>query len=144
MMSRKAKYLALTFFAFVCLASVAADNLYLSRWEYMTAAQAEEKFGKTPFTVETFRKASVTERGTMAASLLRSKYGIGKDKTQIKEVLGPYSGFFWNESLPVYIVHEKSAPEDKIWQLVFIPGNDGKITEVRIQNNKPPDPLFNN
>jgi hypothetical protein len=113
---------------------------YLSKWEYMSIAEAKKRWGETKFTTEAFKNSPEEQRGKFIASLINSKYGLGKTAQQIKNELGAFSGFFWRDSIPVYIVDRKSKTDGKTWQIVFLTNEKGIVIDVKIQNNMPPKP----
>jgi len=114
-----------------------AAKTYLSRWETMSLDKAKKRWGESPFDPVKFKNGDLKTRSSMVVDLIKSKYFIGRDTNVVREELGAYSGFFWSDTIPVYIIEEKSEKNPKTWQIVFLIDQNWKITEIRIQNNAP-------
>jgi hypothetical protein len=110
---------------------------YLSRWETMSLDKAKKKWGEKTFDSIKFKNGNLNDRSPMVVDLIKSKQFIGADSNVVREKLGPYTGYFWSDTIPAYIIEQKSKTNPVTWQLVFLIDENWKITEVRIQNNVP-------
>jgi hypothetical protein len=102
---------------------------------YMTATQAQKKFGARPYEPEAFKKGDRKLKGEMAADLILKKAFVGKPLKSVPELLGSPDGYFENKGLPAYIISADPAKGDT-WQVVFFPDKDWKtVEEVKIHKN---------
>jgi hypothetical protein len=100
---------------------------------YMTAQEAQKKFGAKPFDQQQFKKGDQKLRSEMTADLVLKKSFIGKPLKNVKELLGTPDGYFENKAIPAYLI---STKEKDIWQVIFIPDRDWKkVDEVKIHKN---------
>jgi len=110
-------------------------RLYLASQEFLTSSEAKIKWGNHPFSPEKFKKGSVEEKAAMAAQLTRIKTLLGKTPTEIKTLLGEFSGHFWNDSIPTYLIEEGWQKGGDSWQVVFLLDNVGRVSEIKIHKN---------
>lgn len=102
---------------------------------FMTAFEAQSKFGKMKFDSAKFKMADRKSRGEMAADLILAKEFIGKPIKSVREQLGTPDGYFENDAIPAYIISKDVTKKDT-WQIVFLPDKDWKkIEEVKIHKN---------
>ena len=102
---------------------------------YMTAEQAQKKFGTKPFDPDKFKKGDSKLKGEMAADLILKKTFIGKRLKAVRELLGPPDGYFENKGVLAYIISPEVSKKD-IWQIIFLPDKDWKrVDEVKIHKN---------
>ncbi len=100
---------------------------------YMTAGQAQKKFGQASFDAAKFKTGREKTRGEMAADMLIKKTFNGKTLKSVADLLGPPDGYFENKGIPAYLI---STTEKDIWQIVFLPDKDWKtVSEVKIHKN---------
>lgn len=103
---------------------------------YMDAKAAEVRWGKEKFSIEKFKTADPDGRAKMAADLIKNrKVFIGKSVAEIRNQLGPNSGYFFTDQLPAYTISEGWKKNENTWQIVFLLGFNGKIKDVRIHRN---------
>ena len=101
----------------------------------LSMPDAQKQFGDMKFDEAKFKASPTSERAKMAADLIRKKTFIGASYATVKEKLGDYTGYFWNDAIPTYILNEGSDKDEDVWQLVFLPGHNGKVSEVIINKN---------
>lgn len=119
--------------------SVLDPKLYLSRQEFMNVQTAKTRYGAKPIDVDLFRKASgaghLAMAAAMAVTIIKTKHFIGKTPQEVKSLLGPPTGHFWNDTIPSYIIEEGWRTGQSTWQLVFLLDDLGRISEARIHKN---------
>ncbi len=101
----------------------------------LSVSEAEVKFGKEAFEKESFKTSSTASRGKMAADLIKRKAFINLSFADVKKDLGEYTGYFWNDQIPTYVLNEGTEANSDVWQLVFLPGKDGRVSELIINKN---------
>ena len=122
-----------------CKSKVAADlggtELYLSRQEFMDIKVAEKRFGIRSLVENEFRKGTVDIRAPMAVFIVKSGLFSGKSTQQVRQILGPSTGHFWNDTVPAYIIEEGWRKQESTWQLVFLLRDDGRVLQSKIHKN---------
>lgn len=100
---------------------------------YITAEQAQKKFGTKPFNAELFKRGDTKLRGEMAADLVLKKAFVGRPLKDVRKELGDPDGYFENKGVPAYLI---STKEKDVWQIIFLPDKDWKnVDEVKIHKN---------
>lgn len=122
---------------FVCVGVWAYENLspFERNQEWMELKTAEKRWGKSIFSEEKFRNASMSDRAKMTVSLIESKKYIGKDMAEVKNALGPYTGYFFSDHIAAYQIYAGWKTNENTWNIVFLPGLNGKIKDIRIHKN---------
>jgi len=106
------------------------------RGETMSVSKAEKKWGKREFGAEQFKSASEANRASMAASLIRNKKQfIGKDRSEIRKLLGDYSGHYVSGMFPTYLIQDAIKIGDEAWQIVFLLDADEKVKDIVVHKN---------
>ncbi|MBN8554787.1 MAG: hypothetical protein J0L93_05025 [Deltaproteobacteria bacterium] len=144
MKSKSFIWFAIILFSLTCLGTWAYENLspFEKDQEWMDLEHAEKLWGKDLFSIEKFRTATTEERAKMSVSLIKSKNYIGKTIQEIKSELGPYTGYFFSDRIPAYQICEGWKKNKNTWNIVFLPGLNGKIKDVRIHKNCCPDEIW--
>lgn len=101
----------------------------------LSAQEAEKKWGSRFFDPTVFKEGSIEERAKMASDLLRKKQMKGLAMSAVRETLGDYTGYFWSDQIPAYLLNEGWKNDEDVWQLVFLPGSDGKVGDIVINKN---------
>ncbi len=101
----------------------------------LSAQEAEKKWGSRIFDSALFKEASIEERAKMASDLLRKKQMKGLAMAVVRERLGEHTGYFWNDQIPAYLLNEGWKNDEDVWQLVLLPGRDGKVGDIVINKN---------
>jgi hypothetical protein len=115
--------------------TVIAHGDYLKKQIFMDLPQAERRYSSQTFSALSFKRGTSTERGKMAVSLIKGKAYVGKTSTEIKETLGDFTGYFFSESVPAYLIDEGWKEGKDTWQIVFLLGDAGRVNDVRINKN---------
>jgi hypothetical protein len=106
------------------------------RGETMPLAQVEKTFGHDEFSETAFRMANIEKRASMAASLIKHKsYYAGTSGWEIRKRLGDYSGHYFSEMYPTYLIHEAKDRADDTWQLLFVIDADEKVKDIIVHKN---------
>lgn len=101
----------------------------------LSAQEAEKKWGSRPFDASLFKRGSINERAEMAADLLKKKQLKGLPLSDIQNKLGEFTGYFWNDQIPAYLLNEGWKNDEDVWQLVILPGAGGKAEDIVINKN---------
>lgn len=96
---------------------------------YMSPMHAQKKWGNVPFDAKKFKEGDDLARAKMASDLILKRQLIGLATAEVRTKLGSFTGYFYSDNIPAYILHEGAT---ETWQLVFFPGKDGKIIEIKI------------
>lgn len=108
---------------------------FLSSQRFMANHLVKKKWGATRLNLEQFKKGNSKVRGTMVFSLLSDKTLIGKSADEIRTLLGPFTGFFWSDSIPAYMIDEGWQHKKDSWQLVFLLDEQGRVNDIRVHKN---------
>ena len=101
---------------------------------FMEVENVQKRFGNRKFNAKLFRAGSLSLKASMVADIIKSKYYIGKSRSQVQSDLGEPSGYYISETFLAYIVHIKKNDSQEVWQLLFIPDRSGRITDVKMHN----------
>ena len=72
----------------------------------------------------------------MACSLIKEqKLFIGKDNSEIRKELGNYSGYYFSDMYPTYIIQRGKNHQEETWQIVFLIDRNEKISDVIMHKN---------
>ena len=72
----------------------------------------------------------------MTCSLLKNqKKYIGLDSLEIRKRLGGYSGYFFSEAFPVYIINDPTEKDESVWQILFFVDGEHKVSEIVVHKN---------
>lgn len=125
---------SLVFFALYLFAASVRGN-YLDKQIFMDLGQAEARYGVQTFVASSFRTGSTVERAKMAVSLVKKKVFVGMTPQQIKKELGNFTGYFFSDYIPAYLIEEGWEKGNDTWQLVFLLDDSGHVNEIRIHKN---------
>lgn len=102
----------------------------------MSVSDVKKKWGDKKFDIDSFKNGTVNERSSMAYDLLkRQKEFKGKFYFKIRKLLGDYSGHYFSDMYPTYIIQEGKTHEEETWQLVFLIDRNEKIKEIIVHKN---------
>ena len=101
-------------------------------------AEAAKSLGVAPFNEEKFKNGTSEQRASMAADLLRRKKDfVGLSFPEVRKRLGRFTGYFWNDQFPSYLLNDRPAEGTNAWQIVFLPGKGWKVGDIVVnQNNR--------
>jgi len=91
------------------------------------------KLGDQEFSPQSWAKASQIERGKMTASFLRKYKATALDRTQIEEVLGHPTGYYYYDTNPAYFVGPNTVESIHGYGYLWVfeaNKNDGRIERV--------------
>ena len=72
----------------------------------------------------------------MTCSLLKNqKKYIGLDSLEIRKRLGDYSGYFFSESFPAYIINDPTEKDRNVWQILFFVDGEHKVSKIVVHKN---------
>jgi hypothetical protein len=102
----------------------------------MSVEKAEARWGKHSFDEKKFKEGDLPTRSKMAASLVRHKHKwIGKSLVDVRAKLGAHDGFYFNDTVPAYLITRASKADEESWQVVFLPDIEYKVKEIIIELN---------
>jgi hypothetical protein len=118
--------------------ALAAEKLW--RGSIMNAESAAKRWGSAEFDSAKFKSGDVKIRATMAAALqkqLLKKEGqfIGKTATEVRDLLGPFSGFYQTDAYPTYLIEVGKSHAEETWQVVFLLDRDRRVKSMMIHKN---------
>ena len=106
----------------------------LKTYEYMKLSEAKKRWGSQKFEAKKFKSSSVRLRAQMAYPLIKNKKYVGVPIKKVYSELGPSTGYFFNESIPAYVIQDGGQKTKDIWQIIFLPKeNSQNVKEVLIQ-----------
>jgi hypothetical protein len=108
---------------------------FLESQDFLHINEAETRWGTQKFSAEKFKSGSSSDRAKMTVSLIQSNHLNGKHSDAVKAELGPFTGYFWSEKVPAYILEEGWTRGKSTWQLVCLLNDDGTVKAVRIHKN---------
>lgn len=134
------KYVFFSVPVFLCFIAIgwlvlAQIEPYEKGQEYMSLADAQKRWPQKPFSVDGFKKGSPRDRASMVVDLIKGGGFIGKAAQDVRNVLGDYTGYFFSDRIPAYLIEEGWQTKRDTWQVVFLLNLEGKIKEVRIHKN---------
>ena len=106
--------------------------------EFMPLEEVCRRYGDQALDEEKFRMAGDNEpiRSKMACSLLKNqKKYVGKDILEIREIFGDWTGHFFNESFPAYLIDSAEKHGKNSWQLLFLLNHKEKISKIVVHKN---------
>ena len=132
-------FLSIGIFIVFCLAlAYGAAKMYLRPVEYMSLKKVCRRWGEQPFNEAKFKAAGENRavRAKMTCSLLKNqKEYIGLDSLEIRKRLGDYTGYFFSESFPAYIINRSAEKDRNVWQILFFVDGDHKVSEIVVHKN---------
>ena len=134
------KNLALTALGALMLfiGSVYAAKNYLRPVEFMSLKKVCRLWGERPFNEAKFKAAGEDKniRAKMTCSLLKNQARyIGLDSLEIRKRLGGYSGHFFSESFPTYLINDVEKRGEDVWQILFLIDDEQKISKITVHKN---------
>ena len=124
-------------------ASVAVSAIYVKaqyfwRGEFMRIEKVCQRWGKTPLKVAKFKSADEDEsiRAQMACSLLKNQQRyISKDRSEIRDLFGSYTGYYFSDMFPTYLIEIAETNEQDSWQIVFLINKEEKVSKIVVHKN---------
>ena len=108
----------------------------LWRGKLMTTTEVCKKWGEKEFDAKAFKNATPDLRASMTCSLLKNqKPFIGKDISEIREILGDHDGYYFSDMYPAYLIQVGKNHTEESWQIVFMIDKDDDIKEIVVHKN---------
>lgn len=108
------------------------------RGEVMSIKEVCQRWGETPFDLKKFKAADadISVRAKMACSLLKNqKKYHGIERYKIREMFGTYSGHYFKDVIPTYLIEIAKTEDRDTWQLVFLSDSNYKIANIIVHKN---------
>lgn len=108
------------------------------RGETMSLRKVCKTWGVLPLDIAQFKQAEEDEtiRAKMACSLLQNQQNyIGKTPREIRELFGDYTGYYFNDTIPTYVIKIAEKKGQDTWQIVFLIDLQGKISQIIVHKN---------
>ena len=126
------------FVAFLPLVSYGVKNARIQPMEFMSLEKVCQGWGEQALDAEKFKASGENRsvRAKMACSLLKNqKNYIGLDSQEIKKIFGDYSGYFFSESFPTYLINSAKKEDKNVWQILFFIGEQSKVSKIVVHKN---------
>ncbi len=101
----------------------------------MTPEKVKLNWGSQKADLKKFKDSSYDDKSKMAYSIMTDKSLIGKTYEEIREIFGPNDGYFFNDTIPTYIVKDGKNKTEETWQLVFRMDKRYKVKEIFMHKN---------
>ncbi len=104
----------------------------------MNIKQVCQYWGHSKLDIKKFKLAEDDEplRATMACDIIKNKKQfIGKDTLEIRKLLGDFTGHYFVDISPAYIIGGINNTDTNTWQLVFLINHDEKILDIIVHKN---------
>ena len=126
-------FLSLSFFIW----HLWANRYHFLGGDLMSQKEVCKRWGEEPFSAEKFKaNKEASTRAKMACSLLKNqKMYIGIDSGEIRNILGDYSGYYFNEAFPTYFIQRAKKMGDDSWQLVFLIDRQERVAKIVVHKN---------
>ena len=122
----------------VSISIVYAGKKYFNPRKFMSLKEVCKRYGTKPLNITQFKMAGEdrTIRAKMACSLLKNqKKYIGLDSSEIRQIFGDYSGYYFNESFPTYLINHAEKKGQDVWQILFLIDKEQKISKIVVHKN---------
>ena len=113
---------------------------HLWRGELMSIKRVCKRWGEAPLNVKKFKEAEDYDkkhiRAKMACSLIRdqNKY-IGMDRGDIRRLFGNFTGHYFSDMYPTYIIGNGQENDNDSWQILFFIDGDEKVSKIAVHKN---------
>jgi hypothetical protein len=118
--------------------SIPGNTRRLLTWPgaFMTMDEISKRWGENKFDVSKFKNGSENERASMIYDLIKNhqREFIGKDTAEVRKILGSFSGYYFSDLYPTYIIYE-ATDKREAWQLVFLLDMKQKVDEIAVHKN---------
>lgn len=108
------------------------------RGESMSIKEVCKKWGESTFDLTKFKEADTDEsvRAKMACSLLKNqKEYHGIERHKIRQIFGAYSGHYFKDVIPTYLIEIAKTKDQDTWQIVFLSDSNYKIANIIVHKN---------
>ena len=135
---KKAILILGAFIVFSFVLAYGAAKLYLRPVAYMSLKKVCKRWGDQPLDEAKFKSAGEDRsvRAKMTCSLLKNQQRyIGLDSLEIRKRLGDYTGYFFSESFPAYVINRAEEKDRNVWQILFFVDGEHKVSEIVVHKN---------
>lgn len=139
-MKNKKKILLLVALSLIIAGSLIAKNYksFFYKGTFISAKEAEKRWGKTDINLDKWKTATITERAKMVSSIVANKKDfVGKTNLEIKQIFGNYDSYYINDPVPAYTIQENSPAGGERWDLVFLIDKNNKVFDIKIHRQYP-------
>lgn len=128
------KQLVVLFMIAISIQVLGARNFW--RGTFMDFDLIGQKWGKATFDLSKFKTGVADEKAKMTFDLIKNKQKyIGKSTIEIRDSFGRFSGHYFSEVYPTYIIQRYSDKKPETWQIVFMINVDRKVTDIVVHKN---------
>ncbi len=106
--------------------------------DYLSVSEVCRRWGERPLDIAEFRAAEEDEsvRAAMACSLLKNQDDFfGMHHLEVSPLFGNFSGYYYTELYPTYLIEVAETTNQDTWQIVFLLGRDRTVSEVVVHKN---------
>ena len=97
--------------------------------DYLSVSEVCRRWGERPLDIAEFRAA-------MACSLLKNQDDFfGMHHLEIRPLFGNFSGYYYTELYPTYLIEVAETKNQDTWQIVFLLGRDRAVSKVVVHKN---------
>lgn len=132
-MKKTTKVLTIAFCIFSLSGVVFAYN-YLEK-KTLSSDDVKKKWGSEVYDAKKFKAGDYATKSKMAYSIMQDKALIGKKISEIRDLFGPSEGYFFTDTIPVYIIQRGKTHSDQTWQLVFLPDKNDRVLDIIMHKN---------
>jgi len=128
------KHIILTILSLFCATAFAFNSFWPGK--SLNPEAVREKWGNEKFEAKRFHDGGAKVRATMTYDLLmKQKEFIGKTAAEIRSLLGNFSGFYFSDAYPTYLIDKGKQKGDDVWQIVFLIDKSRHVTEIIVHKN---------
>ncbi len=101
--------------------------------KFLTAAEAEKKWGVQTLDIKKFKSGDVASRAPMAVDIIKRSLYVNKTRQSVREELGDPDSYYFSDTIYAYKIIPFPGKDKENWHLVLIPDEKlEKIKEVKI------------
>ena len=67
--------------------------------------------------------------------MMRSADYVGMHRLEIGPLFGDFTGYYFSEMVPTYLIEVAKTKADDTWQIVFLFDRDQKVTKIVVHKN---------
>ncbi len=123
---------------FVLYKKIQYDGYHFWYGEIMDIQKVCEHWGYSKLDINKFKSAEDNEalRATMACDILKKQNQfIGKDTLEIRKLFGDFTGHYFTDIIPTYIIGGVDNTDTNTWQLVFLINQEEEIARIVVHKN---------
>ncbi|MCY4321235.1 MAG: hypothetical protein OXC37_02355 [Bdellovibrionaceae bacterium] len=111
------------------------------RGDLMSIKKVCKKWGNNILDVSKFKSVAGNKdeeaiRAKMTCSLIKNqKQYIGKNTLEIRKSFGNYTGHYFSDIYPTYIIQTAKTNKQNTWQIVFFIDRKRKVSKIVVHKN---------